>query len=139
MYVKKIFLPATFLCLLTGLMAFSTTKAKGNKVNRENIVAAETRAVTAAYSVELASNLLYDSLHLGSLGLSKEAMFMAYKGQQALAERGVLNNDAVMAICDFSQSSKAKRLYIIDTKNFLLLTWAAALDALLCHSTNRKR
>lgn len=126
MHVKKIFLPATFLCLLTGLMAFSTTKAnkaKENKVNLKKAVTAktETKAAIASSAVELASNLVYDSLQLGSLGLPREAMQLAYKGQQALSKRGVLNNNAVMAICDFTQPSKAKRLYIIDTKNFRVL------------------
>lgn len=69
----------------------------------------------------MTSNLLYDSLKLGSLGLAREVMNMAYKGHQVLAERGVLNNEEVMAIVDFSQSSKAKRLYIIDTKNYRVL------------------
>lgn len=48
-------------------------------------------------------------------------MQMAYKGQQALSERGALNNDAVIAIADFSQPSSKKRLYILDTRNFRVL------------------
>lgn len=123
MHVKKIFLPATFICVLTGLMAFSTIKARGNKTVVKDAVETVkiTKAATASSALELASNLVYDSLHLSSLGLPREAMQMAYKGQQTLAERGVLNNDGVMAICDFTQSSKAKRLYIVDTKNFRVL------------------
>lgn len=65
--------------------------------------------------------MLYDSLHLSDLGLSREVLQMAYKGQQELADRGSLNNDAVIAIADFSKSSNKKRLYILDTKNFRVL------------------
>lgn len=120
MHVKKFFLPATILCLLTGLMAFSTIKARENKSTVKSVIKAKFTA--AAFSaVEVASNLVYDSLKLSTLGLSREAMLMAYKGQQTLASHGILNNDAVMAICDFTQSSKAKRLYIIDTKNYRVL------------------
>lgn len=119
MHVKKIIFPVTFFCLLTGLMAFSTTKAKSSEGKSTNAISTNTKS--SASAVELASNLVYDSLKLGSLGLSREAMMMAYKGQQILAAKGALNNDAVMAICDFTQSSKEKRLYIVDTKNFRVL------------------
>ena len=122
MHVKKIIFPVSFVCLLTGLMAFSTLKAKSSGVAVKNVAAIESKHEAKTFSAEeLASNLVYDSLRLGSLGLSKEAMLMAYKGQQTLAEKGILRNDAVMAICDFTQPSKAKRLYIIDTKNFRVL------------------
>lgn len=122
--MKKLFLPATLVCLLTTLIAFQTLKARSNKslVKSETAVAEKkAEPATAASAVEAYSNLLYDSLRLSSLGLSREVMNMAYKGQQTLAERGALNNESIMAIADFSQSSKAKRLYIIDTRNFRVL------------------
>lgn len=122
MHLKKILFPAFFLCLLTGLMAFSTLKAKGGKTLVKSAVAAGNKTNTSSSSaLEMASNFVYDSLKLGSLGLPREAMLMACKGQQVLASRGALNNENVMAICDFTQSSKAKRLYILDVKNFRVL------------------
>lgn len=48
-------------------------------------------------------------------------MHMAYKGQQYLNERGSLANSDILAIVDFSQSSKKKRLYIIDTRDYKVL------------------
>lgn len=122
MHLKKILFPAFFLCLLTGLMAFSTIKAKGSKtLVKSSVVAGKKASASNLSAMELASNFVYDSLRLGSLGLPREAMLMAYKGQQVLASRGVLNNENVVAICDFTQSSKAKRLYILDVKNFRVL------------------
>ncbi len=79
------------------------------------------KAASSASALEAATHLLYDSLHLADLGIKEEVLALAYKGQQQLADRGVLNNDHVMAICDFSQSSSKKRLYIIDTKNYRVL------------------
>lgn len=122
--MKKLFLPVTLACLLTTLLAFTTIKARSTKSLVKSEAVAEKSvepASTAASAVEVASSLLYDSLKLGSLGLSKEVMYMAYKGQQVLAERGSLNNEDVIAIADFSQSSKNKRLYIIDTRNYRVL------------------
>jgi hypothetical protein len=121
--VKKIFLPATLVCLLTIVIAVPTLKARSNKslVKSETVTETKVEPASTASAVEVASNLLYDSLKLSSLGLSKEVMMMAYKGQQVLAERGTLDNENVIAVADFSQSSKNKRLYIIDTKNYRVL------------------
>ena len=124
--MKKIFLPTSFLCLLTVVsLAFTTLKARSNKsinntaVTEKVEIAKEEKA--DVLSVEAASNFIYDSLKLGSLGLPREVMNIAYKGQQNLADRGVLGNTDVIAICDFSQSSSSKRMYIVDTKNFRVL------------------
>ena len=65
--------------------------------------------------------MIYDSLELDNIGLSREVMQMAYKGQQELIERGELNNEDLIAIADFSQPSSKKRLYIIDTRNYRIL------------------
>jgi len=124
MHVKKIFLPASLVCLLTVLIAIPTLKARSNKTLVKSTVVTEEKTGSKSLSaVEVASKVLYDSLKLADMGLSQDAMLMAIKGQQVLAQRGVLNKDNVVAICDFSQSSKAKRLYIIDTKNYRVLMY----------------
>lgn len=65
---------------------------------------------------------LYDSLHLGQIGLSREAFRYAWYG---FREAGF--SKPVMAIADFSQSSRNKRLYVIDfeAKKLLLNTYVA--------------
>lgn len=72
-------------------------------------------------SVMAASNLLYDSLQLGKLGLNADALKYAYQGFVALKEKGALHNSDVLTVVDFSQSSRKKRMYIIDVKNFKVL------------------
>lgn len=67
------------------------------------------------------SSLLFDSLQLGKLGLSMEALQYAYKGYTILQEEGALQNTDVLTVVDFSQSSHNKRMYIIDVKNFKVL------------------
>ena len=57
---------------------------------------------------------LYDSMNLKGAGLSKSAFEFAWLGYKQLLEAGRLNNKEVLSICDFSQSSRRKRLYIID-------------------------
>ena len=64
---------------------------------------------------------LYDSLHLQQAGLRREAFEYALKGYKKLLRNESLTNDSVLSICDFSQSSRKKRLYVIDLANKKLL------------------
>jgi hypothetical protein len=70
---------------------------------------------------------LYDSLGLENYGLSKKAWQYAIKGYQKLLTKGRIENTDVITICDFSLSSRQKRLFIIDLKNgeLLLNTYVA--------------
>jgi hypothetical protein len=68
---------------------------------------------------------------LESMGLSKDAMKVAYKGYSQLKRKGMLSNPDVLTIADFSQSSNKKRLYIIDIKNSKVL-----LNTYVAHGKN---
>jgi hypothetical protein len=64
---------------------------------------------------------VYDSLHLGEVGLSKEAFDYAIKGHEYLVANGKLQNQDILSIVDFSLPSSKKRLFIVDLKNNTLL------------------
>jgi hypothetical protein len=121
--VKKIILPASVACLLTILVIVPTLKAKSSKslFKSEVVTEVNDEASTSVSALEAATSMLYDSLNLGSIGLPKHVLAMAYKGHQKLEQQGMLNRSNILAVCDFSQSSKKKRLYIIDTKNYRVL------------------
>ena len=69
------------------------------------------------------SKEVYDELQLSSIGLSEKAFSCAYKGYQYLVKKQRLANAGILAICDFSQSSNNKRLYVLDlVNNKVLLT-----------------
>jgi hypothetical protein len=75
------------------------------------------RRIDSVQNISTRASLLYDMLDLGEKGLSREAFEFAYKGyQQLLVKKMVLRPD-YLTICDFSQSSKQKRLYLIDIIN----------------------
>lgn len=57
---------------------------------------------------------LYANLHLAEAGLGRDALFKAYKGYQYLLSKNKLVKKDLLTICDFTQSSSAKRLYVID-------------------------
>src|SRR5262249_4768841 len=60
------------------------------------------------------ASILYDQLDLKSIGLSEMAFDFAYKGYQHLLDKKMISQPGYLTICNFSQSSKQKRLYIID-------------------------
>lgn len=64
---------------------------------------------------------IYDLISLGQYGLDREVFFNAYKGYQVLETRGSIRKRNVLTICDYSQSSNNKRLYVIDLFDSRLL------------------
>jgi hypothetical protein len=84
-----------------------------------------------ASTAEAAAGMIYDSLQLDAMGLNKEALVYAYEGQQKLAAEGTLSNPDILTVCDFSQPSDKKRMYIIDVKNFKVL-----LNTYVAHGKN---
>lgn len=113
------------MCLTISFLLFSAVKAgtvsgsaASNTVNKSAIISAESGK---ALSAEAKSNFIYDSLQLHNLGMSRAAMNYAYKGFQKLANKGVVANEDILTVCDFSQPSHKKRMYIIDVKNMKVL------------------
>lgn len=75
-------------------------------------------------------NSVYASLHLGNLGLSAEAFQLAVKGWEKLKENGSVSKN-IVSICDFTQPSVNKRLYVIDLASGKLL-----FNTLVAHGKN---
>ena len=64
---------------------------------------------------------IYTLLNLSKIGLSQEVFQLALKGHNKLEAEGQLENPAILTIVDFSQSSKNKRMYVVDLQNETLL------------------
>jgi L,D-transpeptidase catalytic domain len=73
------------------------------------------------------ADAMYDSIQGKKIGLSRKAFECAWKGYKHLQETGQLRNNEVLSICDFSLSSRRKRMFIIDVaeKKLLMTTWVA--------------
>ena len=84
---------------------------------------------TNSFDAEM--ELIYDSLQLEKRGLKKEAFNYAYTGYKKLEEEGKLNKEGLITICDLSQSSRRKRLYLIDLNECKLL-----LNTYVAHGKN---
>lgn len=72
-------------------------------------------------------SLLYSILKLEQKGLSKQAFEYACKGYRRLLKKQIISKEGYLVICDFSQSSNNKRLYLVDMVNneVLLNTYVA--------------
>jgi outer membrane receptor protein involved in Fe transport len=90
-----------------------------------------TKNSIGAKSFDPEMELIYDSLQLGKKGLNKDAFIYAYTGYKKLEEEGLLNKEGLITICDFSQSSKRKRLYLINLNECKLL-----LNTYVAHGRN---
>jgi hypothetical protein len=103
----------------SGMIKFSSA---------ENTLPADTITET---STDEKAVLIYDSLRLDKYGLNKDAFLYAYAGYQKLEAKGELNKEGLITICDFSQSSRKKRLYLIDLNAYKLL-----LNTYVAHGRN---
>ncbi|HEY8388358.1 MAG TPA: murein L,D-transpeptidase catalytic domain family protein [Parasegetibacter sp.] len=65
--------------------------------------------------------VIYETLKLDEAGMSPEVLEYAIKGYEKLLKEGAIEREGIISICDFSQSSRQKRLYVIDILNQKLL------------------
>ena len=132
--MRKPLFSLSFLCLTASLVAIPVVKAGDNNARERNPGTKEVLLSTSAYearttvvaAMEAAGAALYEKLGLAKLGLSKQALQFAYRGYAKLAARGAVRNHT-LTVVDFSQSSRRKRLYIIDMERekVLLHTYVA--------------
>jgi len=111
-----VLLRVLLLLLIPMIFAFATLKPE-TKIYHTTI----TKAVKSATDFVSSKMMIYDSLQLNNLGLSKRAFEEGIKGYNVLRSQGKLNNENVISIVDFSLPSSQKRLFVIDLENFKLL------------------
>lgn len=68
--------------------------------------------------IQKKADRIFDSLQLTTIGLERDVFTKAYKGYLYLMYKGLVNKPNTLTIADFSQSSKNKRLYVIDLANY---------------------
>jgi hypothetical protein len=96
-----------------GIACLSFTVAPIKEIIRHN------NPVVATGTKETSS--LYRSIQLDQYGLSEDAFSYAMKGYQKLLDQNKISRCEYLTVCDFSQSSRQKRLYVIDIANSRLI------------------
>jgi hypothetical protein len=122
--VSKKFFPLTLAtALVLSLSVAPVIKADSKDISSihkdlaKAIVAVARKVNSDRMAVESKAVSLYENLGLAKMGMGLQAMKHAYSGFEYLRRQGVLTRDGILTICDFSQSSRMKRLYIIDVDN----------------------
>lgn len=123
--LSRLFYLAAFL-FLTSFNNATSRDAKTEHVTTSLANAANLKAAGSSMS-----SMLYEKLNLADAGLSEEAMNAAVAGYEKLVEEGVVQNTQYLSIVDLSQSSRNKRFYLIDVKNYKL-----ALNTFVAHGKN---
>jgi hypothetical protein len=114
-----------FLSISMGILSLSYNLFPGVQTESKNV-----KSFFSIADSSSASNIavsLYNIVSLQHFGLSKQAFVYAWKGYQSLLKKKLIASSDYLTICDFSQSSNNKRLYVIDILNQKLIThtWVA--------------
>lgn len=119
--MRNLFLPISIGLLCTSFTLIPSEPASlpttGSKVQAADLVShAGNRA-----------DEIYQLIRLEQYGLSQEAFQYAWTGYNHLLDQQKISRQHLLTICDFSQSSRQKRLYVIDLdkKEVLINTWVA--------------
>jgi len=127
--MKKNFNPASLSILFTLLLIVPALHAGTNRPKKSDLhrPAGSTIAKPLSKSFREEADSLYSEIDLGSYGLSEKAFEYALKGYTYLIEHHQITKSDIISICDFSQSSRNKRLYIVDLeeKKVLINTYVA--------------
>jgi hypothetical protein len=107
----------SLLVISSFLLMAAATPGKGNKTKkplRSASIAKKNSTIDYSASSFEFARCLYKTGEFSKYGLSQKAFEYAWKGYQYLLKKGKVQRSDILSICDFSQSSRNKRLYIID-------------------------
>jgi len=106
----------------SGERKYTTASSGSSTISTTAVVAKSSKQL-----LEEEADGLYQTMNLRRLGLSRKAFEYAWRGYKSLLQSNRITKEQVLSICDFSQSSRRKRFYIIDVeeKKVLINTWVA--------------
>jgi hypothetical protein len=101
----------------------ASTRSERSRAVAARLAAAQRAAARKAElkMIGMEANMLFAEMQLADSGLNEKVLEYALMGYHRLLKRHALHNTDVLTICDFSQSSSLKRMYVIDMRNRRLL------------------
>jgi L,D-transpeptidase catalytic domain len=123
--LRKIFIPISVGLLCTSYTIIPSSKTASSNISSVSVFHPVIDDSSCDNTGE--AEKLYNTINLQHYGLSREAFEYSWKGYQKLLERKTIARADYLTICDFSQSSKQKRLYIINVpdKKLVINTYVA--------------
>jgi hypothetical protein len=125
--IKPLMLAVAFIPLSSATLLHAAIPPKTNTIIHDRLPKESGKMLLPLDDFEAEMSTLYDQIELKQFGLTKKAFEYAYKGYVYLLQHHLLRRTDVLSICDFSQSSRNKRLYVINMalKTVLLNTYVA--------------
>jgi len=108
------------------LISATTKMSSAKKINKTSLA----NTITTK-SPDNNNTALFSELHLSEAGLNQTVFTSALHGLQKLESEGVVKNENIITIVDFSQPSNKKRLYVVDLQNKQIL-----FNTLVAHGRN---
>ncbi len=107
-----------FLTIFIVMLYFALISANYSSAGKINTIAVTCPTTESSINTDkdltAKASVLYDSMHLDLMGLSKQTFDYAMKGFNNLLRLGKLDNENIISIVDFSLPSYKKRLFVID-------------------------
>lgn len=119
--MKKLIIPISVGLLCTSFTLIPTIQTANGSDPAVAVFPATITDSSFTAATDAAASV-YSITKLESYGLSVDAFNYAWKGYQKLLEKKQISRAEFLTICDFSQPSSKKRLYIIDIVNNKLVT-----------------
>jgi hypothetical protein len=115
--------PADVAAARAAFAKFVMARASAERAAAAKVVAAVRASARRAERrrVNLEAISMFATMQLQDSGLNEKALEYALLGYHRLLKKGFLHRKDVLSICDFSQSSGLKRMYVIDVRNKKLL------------------
>ena len=97
--------------VLTSMIAEKTKNSAETISNKTTVINSGTDNSSA---INYWIDSLYATMDLSEKGLSRSVFFTACKGYEYMLLQNQLIKQGLLTICDYSQSSSKKRLYVLD-------------------------
>ncbi len=110
--MKKLLLTCTVcIVVFTSMIAVKSTNSVEKASNKTMHIVSGT---DNSAEVNNWIDSLYSNMHLGESGLSRNVFYEACKGYEYMLAQDKLSKQGILTICDYSQCSSKKRLYVLD-------------------------
>ena len=115
------------LLVVPSLIANSNNSSSHRKYTDASVATVANRAADEAAAIVAEASVLYEDMSLEAKGLTKEAFTDAFIGYKKLLNDGIVKKSNLITVADFSQSSRNKRLFILDvnTQEVVMQTYVA--------------
>ena len=109
---KLLLISSVCICVFTSIIAATKphSDSKLTDVKHAAVLTGTDNSPEVSYWIDS----LYTDLNLSAAGLSHTAFFDACKGYEYLLSQNKIQKPGLLTICDYSQSSNKKRLYVLD-------------------------